>query len=76
MISKSGLYKYPILELVQSTWYQNTTLTKSRTKMSFQTNSIDMVPKVFNEFRTTGFDFIMISRHIFPKNLNHNHNLI
>ena len=43
--------------------------------MSFQTNSINMVPKVFNEFRTNGFDFIMISRHILPKNLNHNNGL-
>lgn len=43
--------------------------------MSFQTNSIDIVPKVFNEFRTNRFDFIMISRHIFPKNLNHNNGL-
>ena len=34
-----------------------------------------MVPKVFNEFRTNRFDFIMISRNTLPKNLNHNNGL-
>ena len=43
--------------------------------MSFQTKSINMEPKVFNEFRTNKFDFIMNSRNIVPKNLNHNNGL-